>query len=570
MKTKKDILSILTIILLCVTSIAGILSMDFTKAYNFVNQYGHSVMLYGSGLYAHDSYFKAPINIGNDFCTLFVIVPLFIYYYRNNQKLNNKSTKLKLISVYSFSLYIAASYAFGVTYNSCFLIYLGLFACSLFGMFYHIVSIQNKDTVTMTTGLKLFLVISGIALIVAWLPDIIPTLINGTTLPLIGVYTTEITYILDMGIISPLCFLCIYLLQKKKPLGTVVLAILLKSCILIGIVVIAQTVLQVLSNADITLIALLTKAASFLVLSFFAYYFERRLYRQLGETLNSDTKKHPILCTIGMLIVLLILYWKMPYSLFHQKFHDEMLERSAQTQNSDEVCTGDEIRRLPEPLQRYCNYINLEGFQKHNTTHVVFEDTDFVFDSSSGKQLNMDYDLWLFNDEIKRGAYCTSSMLGIPFDGIDYSTEDLQGGMKGMLGKAFTIFDECTEQGYQAGIISWFAESVAMNPSVLFSPYVTYETIDDNHVKATVDYNGVSGSGIFTINDEGAVTEFYSDERQVEKIDGVDTRIGWKCIYEDYKEYQGIKVVSKVQSIKIFPDHELVYFASDNFSIQYL
>ena len=35
----------------------------------------------------------------------------------------------------------------------------------------------------------------------AWLPDIIPTLIKDSPLALIEVYTTEPTYVLDMGII---------------------------------------------------------------------------------------------------------------------------------------------------------------------------------------------------------------------------------------------------------------------------------------------------------------------------------------------------------------------------------
>lgn len=66
-------------------------------------------------------------------------------------------------------------------------------------------------------------------------PDIITSLINGRTLMLIEIYTTEITYVLDMGIVSPLMFVCLYLL-KKNGLGDIVLAIILKACIIIGVI----------------------------------------------------------------------------------------------------------------------------------------------------------------------------------------------------------------------------------------------------------------------------------------------------------------------------------------------
>lgn len=568
MRAQKGILSIPTILLLCLTSIAGILSMDFTKSYEVINQYGDTVMLYGSGIYQHDTYFKAPISIGTDFCILFVLVPLFIYSYRKHHAQNSLSSKLQLISVYGVSLYYSASIAFGTAYNSLFLIYIALFSCSLFGLFYHLSTLHSYPVISPTTGIKVFLIVTGMALFVAWLPDIIPTLFTGEPLSLIGIYTTEVTYILDMGIIAPLCFLSLFLLQKKKPMGTLILAIILRLCWIVGIMMISQTVLQILSHAAIGLIALFTKSIIFMILACFAYYDERQLYAKLQDEPFKIKKKHLILWSIGGVFLFILLYWKMPYSPFHEQFFKERQEQAQLTPISTEVCTAEEILKLPEPLQRYCGYISLEGFPKYNVTHVLFKNTDFVFNTASGKKLTMDYDLWLYQNDISRQAYCTSSMFGIPFDGVDYST-DHEGGMKGILAKAIPLFDDCTEQGYQAQLVSWLAECITLNPSILFSPYVTYETIDANHVQATITYKGVSGKGIFTLDDQGAITEFYSDNRQVEKINGVETKLGWKCTYSNYKEQNGIKSATKVESIKVFPDHELVYFSTDDFKIYY-
>lgn len=281
MSKRRDYLALITIALTVVTSVVGILSIDFSKSYNFINQYGHTVRMYGYGIYAFDTYFSAPIYIGTDICTLLVGVPMFIYTYWQYIKQRDMISKLKLITIYAVAFYYAASLAFGITYNRLFLVYVALFACSLFGMFTHISNLKLTKSVTATKGLNVFLLLSGIALIVAWLPDVIPSVINGGTLSLIGVYTTNITYVLDMGIISPICFVTLYLLKKQNAIGTLLLAVLLKMCMLVGIMMFPQTICQIISGCDIPIPALVTKSLSFVVLGGFAFYFNKKMYTEI-------------------------------------------------------------------------------------------------------------------------------------------------------------------------------------------------------------------------------------------------------------------------------------------------
>lgn len=273
------ILTITTITLLIIISIAGILSLDFTKSYEIINQYGDVVEIYGHGIYAHDSYFKAPILIGTDFTILFVVVPLFVLALLQNRKYRTSKTELNLLSVFSVALYYAASLAFGVTYNKFQLLYIALFSCALFGAFTLARKIDAKKINYRTTkGISIFLIMTGIALIAAWLPDILPNVFTEKSLTMIEVYTTEITYVLDMGIIGPLCFVCLYLLKKKDELGIVLLAALLKCCIVVGIMMIPQTICQVASGYETALPVLLTKSGSFVLLGGFALYFNYHLY----------------------------------------------------------------------------------------------------------------------------------------------------------------------------------------------------------------------------------------------------------------------------------------------------
>lgn len=280
---RNDYLTMVTIILLFITTITGILSLNFNYGYDFVNQYGHTVQIYGYGIYAFDSYFQAPISIGTDICILLVVIPMFIVTYLNHIKKRDVISELKLISVYSVAFYYSASIVFGVTYNQLFLVYVALFSCTLFGMFSHIKNISLRQSISGSRGIKVFLSISGIALIVAWLPDVIPTMVKGTTFSLIGVYTTNITYVLDMGIISVLCFVTLYMIGKRESLGTLILACILKLCMVVGIMMFPQTICQVVSGVELPLPALITKSVSFVLLGGFAFYFNHKMYRQLDD-----------------------------------------------------------------------------------------------------------------------------------------------------------------------------------------------------------------------------------------------------------------------------------------------
>lgn len=276
--------------------------------------------------------------------------------------------------------------------------------------------------------------------------------------------------------------------------------------------------------------------------------------------------------SIGVAFILIgciLIYWSIPYSPFKSSFDKKIEDRIDQIIVNEAICTQKEIDKLPEALKKHCEYIGLVGSKKNNAVNVVFHNTKFIFDSRKGTLINMDYDLWLLCDKPFRSAFIKSSMFGIPFDGIDYCTDYKVGGMKGMVGKAFEIFDDHNEQMYKAGLISWLAEGACVNPCILLSDYVAYEKIDASHVKATITYNGVKGMGIFTFDDQGKLLSFESDERQEEEVNGVMTRIGWRAIYADYAEKNGILIPNIMKAAKIYPDKEVVYFDSNSIDVYY-
>lgn len=278
------ILSFIAVIFLVIITLCGVLSWDISKSFNAVNQYGETIKMWGSGIYARDSYMKAATFVGSDMTLLLTVVPLTVIFIINDLKKQNKKSRLLLVSVLAWVLYYATSLCFGVTYNMLFLMYTVLFICSFFAFVTGIYGVSKEQFVVsdILTGkaYTIFLALSGISTFIAWFPDIISSFESGK-LGLIEVYTTEITYILDMGIISPVAFICLHLLKKRTPFGVVLLSILTIGIMIVGAMMIFQTGFQIAAGIDVPVPVLITKSLIFLLLGIYASVLAKKLYKNM-------------------------------------------------------------------------------------------------------------------------------------------------------------------------------------------------------------------------------------------------------------------------------------------------
>lgn len=285
--TKLHIVASLIAILSLVTTLTGLFYRTGGEAYIVKNQYGDMVRICGNGLYEHDSYFMAAIFKGTDFAILCIAIPLLVLALVLDIVKRSLKSKLFLSSVIALFTYYSASIAFGVTYNFLHLIYIALFSLSFFGL---ILAFSEIDSSLLAKsvigklprkGINIFLIFTGVALIVAWLPDIITSLIQRRSLQMIEVYTTQITYVLDMGIVGPTALICLFLLRKQNGTGYILLAILLTVCTVIGVMIPIQTIFQISAGIELPTGAIVTKAASFVILALFALYFDIRLFKSI-------------------------------------------------------------------------------------------------------------------------------------------------------------------------------------------------------------------------------------------------------------------------------------------------
>lgn len=279
------ILSILVGVFAIIQAAAGLFVTGGRDPFEFTSLRGETVLMNGRGIYALDTFFKASLFQGTDAMTLFVGVPLLIIaliYFRKG----TLRSQILLTGVLSYFLYNSTSVVMGAAYNNLLLVYIAFFSLSLFAF---IVSINSIDLEKLTCsisdgfprkGTGILLIFTSVALLAAWLGDILTPLITGS-LPKIASYTTEITYALDLGIITPVCLLAGIQTLRRKPAGYLLSPIMMILLIIVGVLMIFQTVFQLSAGVALTPGEIIGKSASFTLLAFFALWMTIRYFRAI-------------------------------------------------------------------------------------------------------------------------------------------------------------------------------------------------------------------------------------------------------------------------------------------------
>ncbi|HVN53045.1 MAG TPA: hypothetical protein VMT46_01850 [Anaerolineaceae bacterium] len=285
-QTALNILVPLIAILVLVSAGMGLFWQDGGSPFAFTTLRGQTVQISGQGLYHYDTAFRVPIFRGTDAVTLFAALPMLIAAFVVAQR-GSLRGRLFLAGILAYFLYNAASIALGVAYNNLFLVYVAYFSASLFAFGLAIRSIDLSDLSARVSpglprrGIAILLIVAGLAVLVAWLGDIIGPLVSGGV-PGIASYTTEATYVFDLGIIVPACGLSAILLLRRNPLGLLSSLVLLVLLAVIGLVVATQTIFQSLAGFNLGPGEFVGKAGSFMVLSLFAIGLTVRYLRGIG------------------------------------------------------------------------------------------------------------------------------------------------------------------------------------------------------------------------------------------------------------------------------------------------
>jgi hypothetical protein len=275
---------LLVAMLAAITAAVGLFSTGGPGQFAFRTVRGETVQMFGQGIYHYDTLFQGAIFRGSDAIVLFLGVPILlvsIALYRRGSLRGS----LVLLSTLAYFLYTYASLALGAAYNDLFLVYVALFSASLIAFVLLLTSIAPTSLAASFARalprrkLAIFMLMAGAVTLLVWLSDVLPGLFGGDLPKHLDSYTTPVTYTLDLGIITPLCFLAGALLWRDEPLGYLIAAPLLGIVVLLAPTIVGQTVSQLAAGVTLTPSEVVGPTAGFVVLGLAAARFLARLLR---------------------------------------------------------------------------------------------------------------------------------------------------------------------------------------------------------------------------------------------------------------------------------------------------
>ena len=260
---------------------------------------------------------------------------------------------------------------------------------------------------------------------------------------------------------------------------------------------------------------------------------------------------------ILLLIVGIIIFLSIPFSPTITEFNS-IADRKTKEANSlsPEVFTEKDIHMLPLPVQRYFHYCGYLGTPKMNYMRASFKDVDFIM--SPTRTIKIDYQQLNLVSKPERFALITSSLYGIPFEGLD-SYQNGKGSMKGRLAKVITLFDQQGENMDRSSLVTWLSECLLV-PSAALKDFLIWESIDDVNARATITWDGITVSGIFTFSPEGELLSFRTSDRVAVDMKGEATRADWSGYFQDYYSVNGILQPKIMKSVWHYHSGDSVYF----------
>lgn len=274
-------------------------------------------------------------------------------------------------------------------------------------------------------------------------------------------------------------------------------------------------------------------------------------------------RNREMLIAVGIIFVLvgvLMVWFNISYSPVKKQFQNDVdsLVENNKLLDENEVFTKEDFVDFPLSIQKYIEHCGYIGTPKMSYLKMEYQDVDFV-QGRNGAKLKIDYTQYNFVKEPCRIALIDSSMFGVPFEGYDYYKSGT-GGMKGVITKAITLFDQTGADMDKACLATFLAESM-FAPSILLQDYITFEEISDFEVQATITYGGQTASGVFTFNEQYEMISFTTNDRAATGTDGSMEYIPWSALCNDYKVSEnGIKYPTKFQAVWNYPDEDFIYF----------
>ena len=272
-----------------------------------------------------------------------------------------------------------------------------------------------------------------------------------------------------------------------------------------------------------------------------------------------------ILIVLEIIIVLMALVIVMGDISFNREVKSEVKKLFKNyKERKSEIISEDDIKVLPEPVQKFLRYTKIIGKEKIRT--VRLKQGGYFRLKENQKWMPIKAEQYYDADSVE--FIWTGKINFIPLFSIRAKDKfiDGRGNLIVKLLGLIKIIDAKGPEIDQGEILRFLGECVWF-PSAFLNDYIKWEAIDSNSAKATINCKGISASAIFYFNKKGEIVKIKAKRYREEN--GKFMLDDWEIPIIEYKMFNGIVVPSKVNVIWKLSTGDFCYDKVEIIDIEY-
>lgn len=251
-----------------------------------------------------------------------------------------------------------------------------------------------------------------------------------------------------------------------------------------------------------------------------------------------------IIGILGLIIALVALSISVSKNAFNRKVSLEVHELLEKSKQGAEVVTEEDIKGLPEPVQRYLRYTNNVGRKKIKTVRLKQKG---AFRTKEGGNW-MPFEAEEYFSTEPPAFIWNATMRPLPFLQVKGRDKYVDG--KGNMYIKFlpvTQIADAAGPEMDQGAFMRYLNEMMWFPTAYLSKYIVWEAIDNNSAKATMSYKGVTVSAVVYFNEKGELINFVADRYM--DVGGKFKLEKWSTPIKEYRELNGIRIPAKGEGV---------------------
>lgn len=230
------------------------------------------------------------------------------------------------------------------------------------------------------------------------------------------------------------------------------------------------------------------------------------------------------------------------------------------------ILTEEDIKPLPEPVQKYIRYSNAIGKEKVRNFRVTF---DGLFKADPIKDWgSMNAVQYTDVNNSTRLFFMKMKMFGIPVIGL-HRYKNADASMLVKIAGLIAVVDGKGQEMNEGETVTVFNDMCILAPASLIDKRIEWQTVDPLTVKATFNNKGIKVSALLYFNDKGELINFVSDDRYYSPTGKTYLKTRWSTPMKEYKDYNGIRISSGGDAVWSFSEGDFCYAKLNFTNIEY-